>query len=146
MAPIHFLPCSCLLSIPQGLCAHTHAIPLLVDCTLALPFLVIFPLMSFLPICTISACQIPGSPPLCPFHSIGAHPIIFWIPYFTIGRWLSSSYHSFSLWLSLPLTPTILLVSDSVLPLPAYLCTSTYGLVCTHFFTYINPTYYSCIL
>jgi hypothetical protein len=87
MAPIHFLPHSCLLPIPQGLCAHTHAIPLLDDHTLTLFFLAIFSLIAFLSICTIFACWTPSSPPLCPLHLTSTHPIISWTPYLTIGPW-----------------------------------------------------------
>jgi hypothetical protein len=54
-------------------------------------------------------------------------------------------YHSFSLWLSPPSTFTLPPVSDSVPFLPAYLCTTTYSLVCAQFPTYINPVYHSCI-
>jgi hypothetical protein len=72
VAPIHFLPRSCLLPIPGGLCAHTHAIPILVDCTLSLPLLVIFSLIAFPLTCAISACWILGLFLLCPFHSAGA--------------------------------------------------------------------------
>jgi hypothetical protein len=61
VAPICFPSHSRLPPIPRGLRAHTHAIPLLVDHTLALPFLVIFPLIIFLSTCTISARQISSS-------------------------------------------------------------------------------------
>jgi len=46
MAPIHFPSCPHSLPIPGGLHAHTHAIPILVDCTLSLPILVVFPLIT----------------------------------------------------------------------------------------------------
>jgi hypothetical protein len=39
---------------------HTHVLSLLAGCTLILPFLVIFPLIDFLLICTISARWISG--------------------------------------------------------------------------------------
>jgi len=48
MAPIHFPSHSRPLPLSRGLRMHTHAIPLLVDRTLSLSFLVIFPLIAFL--------------------------------------------------------------------------------------------------
>jgi len=45
MAPIHFPSRPHFLPIPGGLRAHTHAIPILVDRTLSLPILVVFPLI-----------------------------------------------------------------------------------------------------
>jgi hypothetical protein len=120
LAPIYFLPCPRLLPIPRGLCVHTHAIPILVDCTLSLSLLVIFSLIAFSFTCTISAHWILSSFPLCPFYSPGTHPIMYILnPYLTIGSWC---HHPFTL--------TLLLVSDSVPCLPAYLCTTTYSLVC----------------
>jgi hypothetical protein len=47
VAPIHFPPRSRFLPIPGRLCAHTHAIPILADCALPLPLLVILPLITF---------------------------------------------------------------------------------------------------
>jgi len=108
MAPIHFLPRSCLLPIPWGLCTHTHAMLFLVDHTLTLPFLVIFPLIIFLLTCTISACQISGSLPLCSFHLTGTHLIISWTPFLTISPW-----HRHPLPLSHSQS-----VTQSLLPLP----------------------------
>jgi len=63
---------------------------------------------------------------------LSVHDIITPYPYHTLGRWLSPChlYHSLGLWLSPPFTLTLLPVSDSVPFLPAYLCTTTYSLVC----------------
>jgi hypothetical protein len=162
MAPIHFLPCSRLLSIPWGLCTHTYAIPLLVDCPLALPFLVIFSLIAFLLICTISACRIPGLLPLCPFHFTSTHPNISWAPYLTIGPWYHHPLplpHPQSV-TQPPITLTKASVCDSVslLPLPYHwsltqspFCLPISVLLLTAWsvlvsLTYINPIYHSCIL
>jgi hypothetical protein len=134
MAPIHFPARSRLLPLSWGLCTHTHALSLLAGHPFPLPFLVTFPLIVSLFTCTISARRISGLLSLCPFHFTGTHPIISWTPYLTI-----------SLWRHHPFTLTIASVCDSVPPypylttspwlilLPAYLCTTTYGLVCAHF-------------
>jgi len=106
--------------IPRGLRAHTHAIPILADRTLSLPLLVIFPLITFLSLCTISARRISGSPPLCPFHPTSTHPIISWTPYLTIGPWCHHPLplpHS-RLVTQSPVTTTIASVCDSASPLP----------------------------
>jgi hypothetical protein len=50
---------------------------------------------------------------------LSVHDIITPYPYCILGQWLSLLF-----------TLTLLPVSDSVLSLPAYLCTTTYGLVC----------------
>jgi len=146
LAPIHFLPCPRLLPIPGGLCAHTHAIPILVDRTLSLPLLVIFSLITFSFTCTISARRILSLFPLCPFHSTGTHPIITLnpLPYCwsmtsspptltasSVGDSVPIIFTTVSVCDSIsPLPFTLLLVSDSVPFLPAYLCTTTYSLVC----------------
>jgi len=114
MAPIHFPSRSHLLPIPWGLWVHTHAIPLLVDCTLALPFLVIFPLTIFLSTCTISAHWISGLLTLCPFHFTGTHPIIPWTPYPTIGLWRCHPLPHLQVVTWFPTTLTIASVRDSV--------------------------------
>jgi hypothetical protein len=125
VAPIHFPTHSRHLPLPQGLCMHTHAIPLLADRALALPFLVIFPLIVFLLICTIFARRVPGLCPSCPFHFTSAHLIISWTPYLAISPWhchpLPLPY--FQLVTQFPFTLTIASVCDSVppLPLPYYL-------------------------
>jgi hypothetical protein len=114
MAPIHFPSCSCLLPIPWRLHTHTHAIPLLADCTLALPFLVIFPLIIFLSTCTISAHWISSWLTLCPFHLTGTHPIISWTPYPTIGLWHHHPLPHPRVVTQFPITLTIAPVCDSV--------------------------------
>jgi len=161
MAPIHFLPPPRLLPIPWGLRAHTHAIPILVDRTLTLPLLAIFPLIIFPLACTIFAHRIPGSLPLCPFHHTSTHPIILWTPYLTIGPWRCHPLplpHSWSV-TQFPVTTTIASVCDSASPLPLpYYRSLTQFPFCLlisvlllmawsvlGFPTYINPVYHSCI-
>jgi hypothetical protein len=160
MAPIHFPPRPRFLPIPGRLRAHTHAIPILADCTLPLPLLVIFSLIDFLLTCTMFACWIPGSLPLCPFHLTGTHPIISWphtlLSVHNVVILTASSvgdsvpcyhYPSFGLWLSSPSALTLPLVSDSFpsfhLPFSVLLLTAWSVL---GFPMYINPLYYSCIL
>jgi len=159
MAPIHFLPCSCLLPLSRRLCTHTHAIPILADHILPLPLLVVFSLTIFFHLpCIIFAHRISSSPPPPPMpsHSTGTHLIISWTPYLTIGPRcchpfaLTATpvgdsvpyylYHSLGLWLSLPATLTLLLVSDSFLFPPAFLCTTTYSLVCAQFPCVYKPS------
>jgi hypothetical protein len=63
-----------------------------------------------------------------PLTLLSVHDVVTPYPYRILGRWLSPChpYHSLSLLFTLTLLP----VSDSVLSLPVYLCTTTYGLVC----------------
>jgi hypothetical protein len=115
------------------------------DRTLSLPLLVIFPLITFPLLCTISACQIPSLFPYAlstlpvftllysePLTLLSVHDDVTSYPYCILGRWLTPChpYHSLGLWLSLPFTLTLLPVSDSVSFRLAYLCTTTYSLVC----------------
>jgi hypothetical protein len=67
-----------------------------------------------------------------PLTLLSVHDIVTPCPYRVLGWWLSPHYpyHSLGLWLSPPFILTLLPVSDSVPSLPAYLCTTTYGLVC----------------
>jgi len=76
VAPIHFPSHPHLLPLPRGLHMHIHALSLLAGRTLILSFLVIFPLIGLLLICTISTCWTPGSLLYAPFHSTGTYFII----------------------------------------------------------------------
>jgi len=141
MAPIYFLPCSRVLLVSWGLCAHTYAIPLLVNHTLALSFLVISSLITFLSACTISTCQIPGSPTLCPLHFTGTYPIISWTPYLAISLWCCHpSLHPQVVTQSL-VTFTIASVCDSV-PLYPYHTTGlwlSFLSACLFVYYYLQP-------
>jgi hypothetical protein len=96
-------------------------------------------------LCTIFAHRISGSIPYAlpippvptllhpePYTLLSVHDVVTPYPYRIHSWWLSPChlYHSFSPWLGLFPTLTLPLVSDSVPFLPAYLCTTTYSLVC----------------
>jgi len=67
-----------------------------------------------------------------PLTLLSVHDVVTPYPYHILGQWLSPChlYHSLGLWLNSPFALTLLPVSDSVPFLPAYLCTTTYSLVC----------------
>jgi hypothetical protein len=85
VAPIHFPSRSRFLPIPGGLRTHTHAIPILVDRTLSLPILVVFPMIiPFTSLYYICSPDLRLASPM-PSHSTGTILIISRALYLTIG-------------------------------------------------------------
>jgi hypothetical protein len=108
MAPIHFPAHPRILPQSWGLCAYTHALSLLAGRPFPLPFLVTFPLIIFLIhlyyICSPDLQLASPMPfpsywypsyyilnPLPDYRSMTSSPSC---PCHTLGRWLSSFYHS----------------------------------------------------
>jgi hypothetical protein len=85
VAPIHFPPHSRLLPIPRRLCVHTHAIPILADCTLPLPLSVVLSLITFPSPLYYICSPDPRLAPLCPSHSTSTNLIISRALYLTVG-------------------------------------------------------------
>jgi len=120
VAPIHFPSRPRFLPIPRGLCMHTHAIPILVDCTLSLPILVVFLLI--IPFHFFVLYLLTGSPAHFPY----ALPLYRYHPYYIqspIPYCRSMTSSPFTLTAppvgdSAPVILTIVLVHDLVSPLP----------------------------
>jgi len=148
VAPIHFLLALAFYLYPEDY-VRIH-MQYLFWLTVLFPYLYrLYSLWSrFHPPCTISAHRIPGLLPYAlpillvptllypePYTLLSVHDIVTPYPYRIPGWWLSPChpYHSSGPWLSLPSTLTFPPVLDSILLLPAFLCTTTYSLVCAQF-------------